>query len=1140
MTGGWGKDSISGGAGDDVLKGDGAAQFTVPLTITSALTDTDGSETLSIKIANVPSDGVLSAGTKNADGTWTLTSAQLSGLTLTTSAGTNFALNVTATTTEASNGALATKTGTINVTVPSGSGDADTIDGGIGNDQITGGKGNDTLTGGSGDDTYIFNKGDGQDTITDASGADTVKLGSGIVKTDVAYNQVGNDLVITIAGGDQMTVKNHFATSTVESLVFSDGSKVALNNLINQAPVLKAQTFSGTEDQAIVGSLGATDANGDALTYTLLTGPANGTLSLNSTTGAFTFNGAKDWSGSNSFTVKVADGRGGEATQTMTVNVAAVADTPTVSAASVSLPATSGVRSVALDIKGALTDTDGSETLAFKIESLPSDAVLSAGTKNADNSWSLTAADLSGLSLTTGATTDFTVQVTAIATETSNGAKAYASANFNVAAPQPGTVLPNLFMGYEDQNITGAVSTTGLSGSGFTFSIADAADHGVATINSSTGQFTYKGSSNWSGLDKFAVEIKNSSGVTTTKTINLDVAGIADAPTVAAKNLTVPLQHLTLNGTTKDDTLKGGVGNDTITGGDGKDTIYGDAVTPFTIALDLSTALADADGSESLRVRFSSLPPGATLSAGQAAYEAGSWWVEGKDLSGLKMTAASATDFSVIVTAFAVEKSSSDLATATTSFTVHVPDGDGNDMLDGGAGNDTIYGGVGNDTITGGLGDDILFGDAGNDTLKGGDGKDRLTGGTGDDLLESGTGDDSIYAEDGDDTAFGGDGKDQVLGGKGDDTLYGEAGDDKIDGGEGDDLLKGGLGNDTLVGGAGTDVVHGEDGNDLAYGGSGDDLLLGGGGADLLYGESGDDVIHGGDGNNLMNGGSGNDLIYGGIDNDRVFSGEGDDIVYTGAGIDTVVGGLGDDEVHGEAGNDAIDGGDGNDVLDGDDGADSVKGGNGDDYVDGGTGNDKLEGGEGNDFFVTKDGDGTDTFAGGGGFDTIDFSALSSAISVNLAKGTATQGAVIDKVATIEKVIGTGFNDTLIGSAVSDELVGGAGNDTIQGGNGSDTLTGGAGNDKFVWAVADLGTAKARPLDVVKDFDVDDDTLDFRLLSAGQTFVNRWDAVQARETDEGTVLAVQVKGVGFVDVVMLEGIHGMTPEALHQASCMLV
>jgi hypothetical protein len=71
---------------------------TVPLVISE--TPADARDTVSIKITGVPSDAILSAGVHNEDGSWTLTPAQLSGLTLTAGQATQATLTVTATNTE--------------------------------------------------------------------------------------------------------------------------------------------------------------------------------------------------------------------------------------------------------------------------------------------------------------------------------------------------------------------------------------------------------------------------------------------------------------------------------------------------------------------------------------------------------------------------------------------------------------------------------------------------------------------------------------------------------------------------------------------------------------------------------------------------------------------------------------------------------------------------------------------------------------------------------------------------------------------------------------------------------------------------------------------------------------------------------
>ncbi|MBB4066535.1 VCBS domain-containing protein [Gellertiella hungarica] len=60
------------------------------------------------------------------------------------------------------------------------------------------------------------------------------------------------------------------------------------------------------------------------------------------------------------------------------------------------------------------------------------------------------------------------------------------------------------------------------------------------------------------------------------------------------------------------------------------------------------------------------------------------------------------------------------------------------DTLTGGGGADTLYGGSGNDTIKGGVGSDTLYGGSGNDSLDGEKGTDTLVGGYGADTLVGG------------------------------------------------------------------------------------------------------------------------------------------------------------------------------------------------------------------------------------------------------------------------------------------------------------------------------------------------------------------------------------------------------------------
>ena len=117
-----------------------------------------------------------------------------------------------------------------------------------------------------------------------------------------------------------------------------------------------------------------------------------------------------------------------------------------------------------------------------------------------------------------------------------------------------------------------------------------------------------------------------------------------------------------------------------------------------------------------------------------------------------------------------------------------------------------FLGGKSNDNLSGEDDDDRMFGNEGADTISGNGGNDRIDGGLGDDNLDGGNNDDFLQ---------GGKGNDDMTGGEGKDFLLGEEGEDVIKGGPGEDVLMGGDDDDILYGGAGSDRMGGFAGNDV-------------------------------------------------------------------------------------------------------------------------------------------------------------------------------------------------------------------------------------------------------------------------------------------------------------------------------------
>ena len=104
----------------------------------------------------------------------------------------------------------------------------------------------------------------------------------------------------------------------------------------NRAPVFgsAAYAFSVAEDAATgtaVGSVSATDADDDTLTYSIETGNGEGKFAINGSSGAFTTAGALDYETTPSYalTVQADDGNGGTATATVNVTVSDVAESTT-------------------------------------------------------------------------------------------------------------------------------------------------------------------------------------------------------------------------------------------------------------------------------------------------------------------------------------------------------------------------------------------------------------------------------------------------------------------------------------------------------------------------------------------------------------------------------------------------------------------------------------------------------------------------------------------------------------------------------------------------------------------------------------------------------------------------------------------
>jgi hypothetical protein len=122
------------------------------------------------------------------------------------------------------------------------------------------------------------------------------------------------------------------------------------------------------------------------------------------------------------------------------------------------------------------------------------------------------------------------------------------------------------------------------------------------------------------------------------------------------------------------------------------------------------------------------------------------------------------------------------------------------------------------------------------------------------------------------------------------------------------------------------------------------------------------------------------------------------------------------------------------------------------------TGVQNLVGHGADTFHFTASGSLSGKLDGGGSSGSwLDYSALTTAVTVNLATGAATGvfGGAPGGVSNIQNVIGSAGNDILVGNAQGNILIGGAGANAIMGGSGRSVLIGGTGPSTIVGGSGD-------------------------------------------------------------------------------------
>ena len=352
-------------------------------------------------------------------------------------------------------------------------------------------------------------------------------LGSAVITdaTTGAFTYLPN---AGVTGNDSFTFKVYDGT------VDSNTATVSVTiNAVNGAPVATSGSLITNEDTPASGTLSASDPDGDALSFSLVTNAARGSVVItNAATGAFSYTPNAGVSGRDSFNFKTNDGTVDSNTATVSVTINAVNDAPVTTSGSLTTnedTAASGTLSA--------SDADG-DVLSF---SLVTNGTLGTAViiNLATGAFSYTPnAGVSGSDSFTFKVNDGTVD--------SNTATV--SVTINAVNDAPVATSSSLTTD-EDTPTSGTLSASDPDGDALTYSVVTNGTLGTAVItNAATGAFTYTPNLGATGSDSFTFLASDGQFNTTVGTVSVTINVVNGSP-VTTDEILITDENVPASGT---------------------------------------------------------------------------------------------------------------------------------------------------------------------------------------------------------------------------------------------------------------------------------------------------------------------------------------------------------------------------------------------------------------------------------------------------------------------------------------------------------------------------------------------------------------------------------------------------------------
>ncbi|WP_146748027.1 retention module-containing protein, partial [Achromobacter sp. HZ01] len=303
------------------------------------------------------------------------------------------------------------------------------------------------------------------------------------------------------------------ATSTASLTVTVTGA--------NDLPEVSDYTLTIAEDQPLSGTIVATDADQDTLSYTIGQPPEHGKVEVDLLTGTYTYVPNRDYNGPDQFTVLVDDGKGGKASSTVNITVTAVNDPPVIEGVDVTVDEDQPFKG-----KIVATDAEG-DTLSYTVSEPPKNGDLTLDLVTGEYTYTPNP-DYNGPD-------QFTVLV-----DDGNGGKTSSTVNIAITAVNDVPIVEGADLTVaEDQPFKGRIVATDPDGDTLRYTVAEDPKHGNVDLDPLTGTYVYTPSLDYNGPDQFTVLVDDEHGGKTTSTVNVIVTAVNDAPVVEGVDITI-------------------------------------------------------------------------------------------------------------------------------------------------------------------------------------------------------------------------------------------------------------------------------------------------------------------------------------------------------------------------------------------------------------------------------------------------------------------------------------------------------------------------------------------------------------------------------------------------------------------------